>query len=138
MSFVIPGTTTPPFVIPSIGGACFLCVALLLTSILSPLAPSHREALLDPERGYRGHRAEGLDFYIEHVSWKRLPRDVFAPFGGFEAAKALRQERGYGVKKAKEVETAAVTGADGEDCLGACYLLVSARRGCLCSAMCAG
>ena len=62
----------------------------------------NREALLDPERGYKGNRVDGLDFYIEHMTWKRLPKDVFKPLGGFDAAKVLRQERGYGVKKPKE------------------------------------
>lgn len=57
--------------------------------------------MLDPERGYRGQRAEGLDFYLEHMTWKRLPKDVFKNFGGYEAAKQLREERGYGAKKIK-------------------------------------
>jgi hypothetical protein len=74
----------------------------------------HRDALLDPDRGYRGHRAEGLDFYIEHVTWKRLPRDLFAPFGGFDTAKELREKRGYGVKKPKEIAPSAAAGETGK------------------------
>jgi hypothetical protein len=75
---------------------------------------SRRDALLDPDRGYRGHRAEGLDFYIEHVTWKRLPRDLFAPFGGFDSAKELREKRGYGVKKPKEIAPSAAAGESGK------------------------
>ena len=70
-----------------------------------------RESLLDPERGYRGNRVEGLDFYIEHMTWKRLPKELFEPLGGAVVAKALRLERGYGVAKAPkptETDTAAV------------------------------
>jgi hypothetical protein len=61
---------------------------------------THREALLDPERGFQGTRVEGLDFFVEHSSWKRLPKEVFEPLGGFEAAKLLRQERQEAAKKA--------------------------------------
>jgi hypothetical protein len=63
-------------------------------------APHHREALLDPERGFQGTRVEGLDFFVEHTSWKRLPKEVFEPLGGYEAAKLLRQERQEAAKKA--------------------------------------
>ena len=74
----------------------------------------YRESLLDPERGYRGERTEGLDFYIEHCAWKRLPREVFEPYGGIEAAKALRLERGYGVQKPPPSSTTSTTAAEKE------------------------
>lgn len=48
---------------------------------------------------------EGLDFFVEHLSWKRLPKELLEPLGGAVAAKALRAERGYGV--VKKVEPAA-------------------------------
>lgn len=51
-----------------------------------------RESLLDPERGYNGERVEGLDFYVEHLPWKKLPREVFEVYGGFEEAKRIRKE----------------------------------------------
>ncbi len=55
-----------------------------------------REALWDAERGYNGERVEGLDFFVEHLPWKKLPKEVFAAHGSFEQAKQLRKERGYG------------------------------------------
>ena len=58
-----------------------------------------RESLLDPDKGYQGERAEGLDFYVEHLSWKKLPKEVFEIYGGFEAAKALREENGYHIRQ---------------------------------------
>lgn len=50
-----------------------------------------RENLFDPERGYRGVRFEGIDFFVEHLPWKKLPKEVFEPLGGRDAAKAMRQ-----------------------------------------------
>lgn len=40
---------------------------------------------------------EGLDFFVEHMTWKRLPKEVFEPLGGLAAAKALRLEQGFGM-----------------------------------------
>jgi hypothetical protein len=79
---------------------------LRVVDVLYKRCLSHREALLDPERGYKGARVEGLDFYIEHMTWKRLPKAVFQSLGGFESAKLLRQARGYGVKKVVVAEEA--------------------------------
>lgn len=77
-----------------------------------------RESLWDPERGYNGERVEGLDFYVEHLSWKKLPKEIFEPFGGYEAARALRKERGFRSNppppaSAASVATDAVDGAAG-------------------------
>ena len=46
----------------------------------------------DPEKGYKGPRKEGLDFFVEHVVWKQLPKELFEAFGGRAAAKIRRQE----------------------------------------------
>lgn len=72
-----------------------------------------RDYLLDPEKGYKGPKHDGLDFSVEHFSWKRLPPEVFAPIGGKEAAKQLRAKLGLGSEKRKVsademVETSAV------------------------------
>jgi hypothetical protein len=77
-----------------------------------------RESLLDPDRGYKGERVEGLDFYVEHLTWKKLPKEVFESYGGFEEAKKLRDEAGYGKRvqidmsalKANEAAAAAAAG----------------------------
>lgn len=68
--------------------------------------------MLDPERGYRGEKVEGLDFYVEHVSWKRLPKEVFEVYGGYSAAKEMRAAMGF--KKNTAAATATATGADAE------------------------
>ena len=71
--------------------------------------------MLDPERGYRGNRVEGLDFFVEHMTFKRLPKEVFDPLGGAVTAKALRVERGYGVTKKVITEATEQTStAEGE------------------------
>ena len=36
---------------------------------------------------------EGLEFFVEHMTWKRLPKEVFEPLGGFAAAKQAKQDR---------------------------------------------
>lgn len=46
----------------------------------------------DPEKGYKGPKKEGLDFFVEHVMWKQLPKELFEVFGGREMAKIRRQE----------------------------------------------
>jgi hypothetical protein len=48
--------------------------------------------LNDPEKGYKGPKKEGLDFFVEHVMWKQLPKELFEVFGGREMAKIRRQE----------------------------------------------
>ena len=55
-----------------------------------------RDSLLDPDRGYRGSRVDGLDFFVEHMTWKQLPKELFELLGGYMIAKILRKERGYG------------------------------------------
>lgn len=54
-----------------------------------------QESLWDSERGYSGERVDGLDFFAEHLPWKKLPKEIFEPFGGYDTAKRLRKERGY-------------------------------------------
>jgi hypothetical protein len=46
--------------------------------------------LHDPEKGFKGNK-EGLEFYVEHHPWKRLPAEVFVSLGGRDAAKEQRQ-----------------------------------------------
>jgi len=55
-----------------------------------------QENLFDPDRGYRGNHFEGMDFFVEHIPWKKLPKEVFEPIGGRDAAKAMRQST-YGM-----------------------------------------
>lgn len=43
----------------------------------------------DPEKGFKGSK-DGLEFYVEHHPWKRLPAEVFATQGGKDAAKEQR------------------------------------------------
>jgi hypothetical protein len=74
---------------------------------------------LDPERGYKGARLEGLDFYVDHLTWKQLPKEVFARLGGKDAAKKMRVEMGYSTgssgasakKKAAAAEAASAAAA---------------------------
>ncbi len=55
------------------------------------------DGLWDPDRGHnKGQRIEGLDFYVDHLTWKKLPKKVFDVYGGYEVAKKLRKEMGYG------------------------------------------
>lgn len=74
-----------------------------------------QESLWDTERGFRGERVEGLDFYVEHLTWRRLPKEVFETLGGFDAAKAKRQEMGYGAAPAAKRKTDAIEEAGGEN-----------------------
>ncbi len=48
---------------------------------------------------------------MEHMTFKRLPKEVFDPLGGAVTAKALRLERGYGVTKKVITEATELTGA---------------------------
>eukprot|EP01035_Chromulina_nebulosa_P021743 gene21743-28138_t len=57
------------------------------------------DSLYDPEKGFKSSTKEGLEFFIEHYTWKRLPPEVFEPWGGKDFAKAKRHELGYGRKK---------------------------------------
>ena len=68
----------------------------------------------DPEKGYNGPKKEGLDFFVEHVVWKQLPKELFETFGGRDAAKVRRQEilvsQGKGkVQVPKEIPEAVVS-----------------------------
>ncbi len=55
------------------------------------------DGLWDPDRGHnKGQRIEGLDFYVDHLTWKKLPKKVFDIYGGYEVAKKLRKDMGYG------------------------------------------
>jgi hypothetical protein len=49
--------------------------------------------LWDPRRGFnKGERVESLDCYVEHLTWKKLPREVLEIYGGYDAAKKRRKE----------------------------------------------
>lgn len=77
------------------------------------LSPHHlslhpRTRLNDPEKGYKGPRKEGLDFFVEHVVWKQLPKELFQVFGGREAAKIRRQEILVSQGKGKVVQAVAL------------------------------
>ena len=61
--------------------------------------------LNDPEKGYKGPRKEGLDFFVEHVVWKQLPKELFEAFGGRAAAKIRRQEILASQGKGKIIQT---------------------------------
>lgn len=72
------------------------------------------DSLVDSERGYKGAYVDGLDFYVEHLTWRKLPEEVFDSFGSKEAAKAKRQEMGYAPKTLqRKAGKASVTDADG-------------------------
>jgi hypothetical protein len=66
-----------------------------------------RTRLNDPEKGYKGPRKEGLDFFVEHFVWKQLPKELFEGFGGRDADKLRRREilvsQGKGKLKEKEI-----------------------------------
>lgn len=87
MCFKISVSTLFLFFFFSSFSFCF--IALLL------YCSHYRESLLDPERGYKGERVEGLDFYVEHLTWKKLPKEVFEVYGGYEEAKKMREEMGF-------------------------------------------
>jgi len=67
-----------------------------LIIIVSLLCTRVRENLFDPDRGYRGTHFEGMDFFVEHIPWKKLPKEVFEPIGGRDVAKLMRQST-YGL-----------------------------------------
>ena len=64
---------------------------------------------------YKGTMKDGLDWYVEHFPWKKLPKEVFEPFGGRDAAKKLREEKGYGKYATKKAGKDGKDGKDGED-----------------------
>lgn len=74
-----------------------------------------QDSLLDPEKGYKGERIEGLDFYVEHLKWKELPREVFKEYGGFDVAKEKRkvllQNQAAAVNSAKAASSSAAAAA---------------------------
>lgn len=53
---------------------------------------------------YKGTMKEGLEWYVEHFPWKKLPKKLFEPLGGWDTAKKLRKEREYGKYAKKTVE----------------------------------
>lgn len=63
--------------------------------------------LNDPEKGYKGVRKEGCDFFVEHLKWSQLPKELFEGLGGRDAAKARRAE----IKQSLAKEKAAAAGA---------------------------
>ena len=74
----------------------------------------------DPEKGYKGPRKEGLDFFVEHVVWKQLPKELFEAFGGRAAAKIRRQEilvsqgKGKVVPIGKEIQQSSTIISNGD------------------------
>lgn len=52
-----------------------------------------QEMLIDPEKGFKAERPEGLDFFFEHLRWKELPKEVFESVGGYEKARTKRKEK---------------------------------------------
>eukprot|EP01034_Spumella_vulgaris_P023186 gene23186-29381_t len=76
-----------------------------------------QENLLDIERGYKGPRVEGLDFFAEHLPWRRLPHELYGEaFGDRESAKRVRVERGYAKESGEKKRRMSVSSsAAGED-----------------------
>ena len=72
-----------------------------------------RESLLDPDRGYKGERVEGLDFFVEHLTWKKLPKEVFECYGGYEQAKQMREELGFNKRVTFEASAAVKNEGEG-------------------------
>jgi poly(A) polymerase len=52
-----------------------------------------QEQLIDPEKGFKAERAEGLDFIVEHLKWKELPKEVFETLGGYEEARNRKKAK---------------------------------------------
>lgn len=72
----------------------FLCSGI--DGLIIPFFTIFREGLWDPERGFnKGQRIEGLEFYADHLTWKKLPKKVFDAYGGYEQAKTIRKAMGY-------------------------------------------
>ena len=71
----------------------------------------YTDSLFDPDRGFRNNKKEGLEFFVEHYVWKRLPAEVFTTIGGRDVAKAKRVEYGYGGEK-KIIETIPIVSTD--------------------------
>ena len=64
---------------------------------LADAASRFKAALFEKFRG--GSIKDGFDFVLEPYPWKRLPKEVFAQYGGRAAAKQRRQELGFARKK---------------------------------------
>ena len=74
---------------------------LLLILLFSFSIRGNSDGLWDPERGHnKGQRIDGLEFYVEHLTWKKLPKAVY---GGYEAAKKMRKEMGYDQRRSRSV-----------------------------------
>jgi len=78
--------------------SCKLCSSIYI-SIIFDVITFDSDSLHDPDRGFKAPMKDGLEFYIEHYPWKRLPAEVFSSLGGREAAKEVRLQN-----KLKEVE----------------------------------
>jgi hypothetical protein len=66
--------------------------------------------LYDPDRGYRGPREEyGMEFIVEHYTWRRLPKSVFDIIGGRDVAKTRRAELAAAKAAAERASAGAVT-----------------------------
>lgn len=76
-----------------------------LQSAIARFKKNGVNGLFDKFNGGRGV-SEGLDFTVEHVTWSKLPKEVWDYLGGKENARARRAELGYG-KKVDVVATAA-------------------------------
>ncbi len=79
-------------------------------------ANKFRSTLVTKFESRNGPLTEGLDLFIDHHPWKKLPKEVFEKFGTREAAKELREEKGFGKygdkKRKKEEEDANAAAAE--------------------------
>jgi len=77
-------------------------------------ASRFKEFLVSKYEVRNGTLGTGLDFFVDHHTWKRLPKEVFESTGGLELAKKIREENGwgkYGAKQAREDEASAAAAA---------------------------
>jgi poly(A) polymerase len=65
-----------------------------------------QELLIDPDKGFKAERAEGLDFIVEHLKWKELPKEVFETLGGYEEARSRRKAKLVQEKAEAEAQAA--------------------------------
>lgn len=87
-------------------------------------ANKFRTTLITKYEDRNGTLAEGLDLFIDHHPWKKLPKEVFDVYGGMVVAKEMRKEAGFGKygeklkREEEEAAAAAATAATAEDAAG--------------------
>eukprot|EP00605_Chrysophyceae_sp_TOSAG23-4_P001204 GSChrysophyteH1.ASY1.ANO1.1313.1 assembled CDS len=59
-------------------------------------ASRFQDFLVNRYEGRNGALAPGLDFFVDYHAWKKLPKGVFDPLGGRDAAKEKRKLAKYG------------------------------------------